>query len=505
MVTSGEASSDLLHFRFMHTVLAGDVEECRRLIDCSKGLVLDRSDIQGASALHLAASEGNMAVVRLLLEHGATATVMDRFGRTPLENARHFGHAEVAEELERAVAPVVAQTPMSSQEPHALQRRTLTERFPELLDAPSSLPLGELVLAEEIGRGATGELWRAHMRNDSLGVQLAVKVIRIPLLEEDREGNSQTLKEIEREIRALTLLRHPHILKLISSAVSPTKAVLVTSFIAGPTLQEHLAAFAATDPSDAAVLSQAVDLATDLASAVAYSHAMGIVHRDIKSPNIMLQDGRLVLIDFGASTRLAAASGREHMTQACGSHRWSAPELLRSQSYDQKVDIYSFAIVLWELLHPGHTPLAQYSPIEAAYAVAHTGVRPQMLLPVSRAMVRLISSCWHSRPSSRPSAAKLHRRLVTHHHKLKKLRRRDYSLVSVSRSSSHCSDLETVEFYGVTFQALSSIASVGSLVHNPTADCLDGEMYGATVVVHSDYESVSNSQHSQTMSEGLDF
>jgi serine/threonine protein kinase len=95
------------------------------------------------------------------------------------------------------------------------------------------------------------------------------------------------------------------------------------------------------------------------------------------------------------------------MTAGVGSFRWIAPELFLSGQYDEKVDVYSFAVIMWEMMHPGTIPLAHYTPVEAAIAAAHRNVRPQVTIPISRKLARLLRACWHGTPTERPPFARI--------------------------------------------------------------------------------------------------
>ena len=117
-------------------------------------------------------------------------------------------------------------------------------------------------------------------------------------------------------------------------------------------------------------------------------HSRSIIHRDLKSANILLEKGseRVVVADFGLARYCAGASAME-MTAETGSYRWMAPEVIRHEPYHKPCDVYSFAIVVWELL-TYTMPFADQSPVEAAMGVAVRSERPPIPTQCARRLRR---------------------------------------------------------------------------------------------------------------------
>jgi serine/threonine-protein kinase TNNI3K len=114
------------------------------------------------------------------------------------------------------------------------------------------------------------------------------------------------------------------------------------------------------------------------------------------------EHGNAKIADLGVS-RITT----ETATMTCvGSAQWTAPEILRHQPYDQAVDVYSYGIVLWELLS-GRQPYAHLSRLEAAVAVASTQLRPEIPDHWPARWVQLMQSCWHESPQVRPTFAQV--------------------------------------------------------------------------------------------------
>jgi hypothetical protein len=145
----------------------------------------------------------------------------------------------------------------------------------------------------------------------------------------------------------------------------------------------------------------ALRLATQLAAGMAYVHARGILHRDLKSPNLLLDVSRthLKICDFGMA-RFQGGSNQS-MTGELGTYRWMAPELLEHRRYDAAVDVYSFAVVLWEMA-TGRVPYEELSAVVAATAVATRQLRPA-LGGVPSALAAVMRACWRGEPGARPA------------------------------------------------------------------------------------------------------
>ncbi|KAG6656539.1 hypothetical protein CIPAW_04G029300 [Carya illinoinensis] len=196
-------------------------------------------------------------------------------------------------------------------------------------------------------------------------------------------------------------------LSFIGASMDPVM-VIVTELLLGGTLRKYLLNIRPRCLD----MHVAVGFALDIARAMECLHSHGIIHRDLKPDNLMLTaDHKTVkLADFGLARE---ESLNEMMTAETGTYRWMAPELYSTvtlrhgdkKHYNHKVDIYSFAIVLWELIH-NKLPFEGMSNLQAAYAAAFKNARPSAEnLPEDLALI--VTTCWKEDPNGRPDFSQI--------------------------------------------------------------------------------------------------
>ncbi|CAL9245166.1 unnamed protein product [Arabidopsis halleri] len=207
-------------------------------------------------------------------------------------------------------------------------------------------------------------------------------------------------KKFQREVLLLSKFNHENIVQFIGACIEP-KLMIITELMEGNTLQKFMLS-TRPKPLD---LKLSISFALDIARGMEFLNANGIIHRDLKPSNMLLtgDQKRVKLADFG----LAREETKGFMTCEAGTYRWMAPELFsydplqigEKKHYDHKVDVYSFAIVFWELL-TNKTPFKGKNNIFVAYA-ASKNQRPSVEnLP--EGVVSILQSCWAEDPDARP-------------------------------------------------------------------------------------------------------
>src|SRR5438067_6585010 len=239
------------------------------------------------------------------------------------------------------------------------------EVAPELLtnDRPGAL-VGELIghyrIASLIGVGGMGEVYLA--RDERLGRKVALK-----LLPERLTVDETQLSRFKTEARSASALNHPNILTVYEIGAEGNRQFIATEFIEGMTLRASLACGRMN-------LHAALEIAVQVASALAAAHETGVVHRDIKPENIMLRpDGFAKVLDFGIAKLTEQRPASDHsdlgttavlQTQpglVLGTGRYMSPEQARGQTVDARSAIWSLGVVLYEMVvgippFPGETP-----------------------------------------------------------------------------------------------------------------------------------------------------
>lgn len=184
-------------------------------------------------------------------------------------------------------------------------------------------------------------------------------------------------------------------LQFVAACKKPPVFCIITEYLAGGSLRKYLH----HQEPHSVPLHLVLKLALDIARGMQYLHSQGIIHRDLKSENLLLGEDMCVkVVDFGISCLESQCGSAKGFT---GTYRWMAPEMIKEKHHTKKVDVYSFGIVLWELL-TGLTPFDNMTPEQAAYAVSYKNARPPLPPECPWAFSNLINRCWSSNPDKRP-------------------------------------------------------------------------------------------------------
>lgn len=268
-------------------------------------------------------------------------------------------------------------------------------RGPEVDDAHEAPPLGGLVarryrLSRLLGRGGHGGVWEAL---DSLtGTTVAVKVL----------GDDASTSQVRREVSALRLLRVPGVVRLFDEGVDRGSGFLVMERVEGRAFPG-----APAEPSWPAL----AGITAGLLETLARVHAMGVVHRDIKPGNVLIDErGRSTVLDFGLA--LGALGDRSLKTNMAGTPAYMAPEQLDGRAVTAHADLFAVGVMLYEAL-AGRLPHEAPNFWALMYAKINTdppplrSIAPSVPEPIARVIDRMIAREPHDRPGSAAEVLRL--------------------------------------------------------------------------------------------------
>ncbi len=211
---------------------------------------------------------------------------------------------------------------------------------------------GRYQISELIGVGGMANVYKATDLSD--GKTVAVKVLRQEFYE-----NEELLRRFKNESKAIAMLSHPNIIEVYDVCFAHNMRCIVMEYIDGITLKEYM------EEQRPFGWKETVHFILQILKALSHAHSKGIVHRDIKPQNVMLlSDARIKITDFGIA-RFARSESHTITDRAIGSVHYISPEQARGDHTDQRADIYSIGVMLYEML-TGQLPFDADSPVSVA-------------------------------------------------------------------------------------------------------------------------------------------
>ncbi|EOY16683.1 hypothetical protein QUC31_001159 [Theobroma cacao] len=245
-----------------------------------------------------------------------------------------------------------------------------------------------LKIGERIASGSCGDLYRGIY----LGQDVAVKILRSEHLNDALED------EFAQEVAILREVQHKNVVRFIGACTKSPNLCIVTEYMPGGSLYDYL-----HKNHNVLKLSQLLKFAIDVCKGMEYLHQNHIIHRDLKTANLLMDTDNVVKVaDFGVA-RFQNQGGV--MTAETGTYRWMAPEVINHQPYDQKADVFSFAVVLWELV-TAKVPYDTMTPLQAALGVRQ-GLRPDLPEAAHPKLLDMMQRCWEAAPDKRPSFSEI--------------------------------------------------------------------------------------------------
>jgi formylglycine-generating enzyme required for sulfatase activity len=258
--------------------------------------------------------------------------------------------------------------------------------------------LGPYEVVAQIGAGGMGEVYRA--KDTRLGRDVAIKV-----LPADFAADAERLKRFEREAKATAALSHPNILDVHDVGTHEGVPYLVEELLEGESLRERLA-------RGPIPVREAVEIAVQVAHGLAAAHGKHIVHRDLKPANVfMTSEGTAKILDFGiaklveslplgeADTLTHAPTGATELGRVLGTTAYMSPEQARGMPVDPRSDIFSFGVVLYEMLS-GQRPFRGETATDTVAAIL-TQEPPPLPEGMPLALQGVVTQCLAKRPDQR--------------------------------------------------------------------------------------------------------
>ncbi|KAJ6230590.1 serine/threonine-protein kinase tnni3k-related [Anaeramoeba flamelloides] len=357
-------------------------------------------NLNGNSVLHILALNKemkNQKLLQLVFSHTTKYDLKNKKGLTPLELSKEVNNQRYSYEFERLSSKNFNSDIKESQITESKKNKvkyslggytgekTLNEMVSDIAFF-QEIPIEELTFNKVVGKGSFKKVYQGTWLDNQ---------VAIAKLKESTQFDQNQIKNFQKEISVLCSLNHPQIVRFYGGCTqNKNKLLLISEFCEGGDLYQ----FIRSEKTFSEKLK--IKFALDIAKGIHYLHSKNIVHRDLKSLNILLDENmKAKITDFGLSKTLDFSSSVSNNT-IVGTPRWMAPELLRGESdYSNKVDIYAFGMILYELSRRS-LPFAKMNFFEFAMNVAVKGLRPQ--INESDLFYNLITNCWDQIPDNRP-------------------------------------------------------------------------------------------------------
>ncbi|XP_028551666.1 serine/threonine-protein kinase STY17 isoform X3 [Dendrobium catenatum] len=247
---------------------------------------------------------------------------------------------------------------------------------------------GLLEFQSKIESGSFGDLYRGTYCSQDV----AIKVFKSEHVSVDMP------RDFAQEVHIMRKVRHKNVVQFIGACTKPPSLFIVTEFMPGGSVYDYL-----HKQKGVFRFSSLLRVAIDVSNGMNYLHQNNIIHRDLKTANLLMDENEVKIADFGVA-RFKTQSGI--MTAETGTYRWMAPEVIEHRPYDHKADVYSFGILMWELL-TGKLPYEFLSPLQAAVGVLRAGLRPIIPKNTNPKLAALLEKCWQKDPALRPDFSEI--------------------------------------------------------------------------------------------------
>lgn len=296
----------------------------------------------------------------------------------------------------------------------------------------------DISVVEKLGKGELTTAYKAILEGDESHLVVVKKFSRSVL---SSLNESQVMNEFNRAVSDITTMRHPNLVSPIGVCLTPPNLSLVLPFFPLGSLYDVLKRIresrtAAPDQQPTLSWARRLDILQDICRSLVFLHKRRVIHRDLKSRNIMiagaLESPTALVSDFGLSRfhdHLYESIGSASST--VGSGLWMAPEVCFNSKYGPSCDVFSFGIIMWELLtgerpyHDRPTDQQNMIPVRVSESEDFRPTLPsqEQLAGYQRAYIELMRGCWRCVPSERPTFVEISyalRRLQLEHGQFEK-------------------------------------------------------------------------------------
>jgi len=306
--------------------------------------------------------------------------------------------SEVGEKRQRhsvdIVAEEMADQVMVARGPEAAGTRKRRKPLEFQNTGPPEIMAEEITYMGKIGGGCYGNVYKGKCRGQEVAVKKLFK----------QELSEATIKEFRKEVEICSQLHHPNVVLFMGACTKAGHLAIVTELMPKGSLESLL-----HDPKNNISLRQRLLMSKQVALGMNWLHRSNppIIHRDLKPSNILV-DGYLncKVCDFGLSA-IKETDYLQDKDSIPGTPLWMAPEVLLGKPLDEKSDVYSYAIVLWEIVTK-EEPFPEFQSYrEFKRAICRSHTRPPIPADTIPSLAHLMQVCWHREPTQRPSFAQI--------------------------------------------------------------------------------------------------
>src|SRR5215813_1901048 len=258
--------------------------------------------------------------------------------------------------------------------------------------------IGHYEITGKLGEGGMGVVYKAWD-------QKLRRYVALKFLPPRQAGSAGQAARLRQEAHAISALNHPHIATIYDIDEVEGQFFLTLEFLPGGTLQSHLDHLKAAGKT--LNLEQGIEYAVQIADALAHAHAHGVIHRDVKTGNMLLtESGSLKITDFGLAKLLAHESTMTEPGKVIGTPATMSPEQAEGLEVDARSDIFSAGVVIFEMLN-GELPFKGNTPAALLYQVVHTTPPPlsQFRADIPIGLEQILRKALEKKPEDRYQTA----------------------------------------------------------------------------------------------------